>query len=186
LPLAREPDSESNPYAPPRAELAPAEPPDLLDLAEAEQLRLAHLPAEAAIGAIGLGCIIAAMLIVFLFYSYTTDENTVWQVFFAFMVVVAGIPSALGLGLLAYHARARWGAMAFLLLFGNVIGWLAWIEELPLALAIVVVPLTAMSVWILATRSASRICRRSYRRAVAMTPHIRRPAGLIWKDRRGN
>ncbi len=182
LPLARESDSESNPYAPPRAASAPAEPPDLLDAAEAEQLRRAHLPNEAAIRAVGLGCILAAPLIVFLFYRYTTDENTVWQVFFAFMVVVAAIPLALGFRLRAFRGGARWGAIAFLLLFGCLTGWLAWIGELSLGLAIVVVPLAVTGLGILATRSASTVCRRSYRRAVAMTPHIRRRKGLIRDD----
>jgi len=184
LPLAGEPDSESNPYAPPRAALAPAEPPDLLELAEAERLRLAHFPAEAAIRAIGLGCILAAPLIVFLFYWYTTDEHTLWAVFFAFMVVVAAIPAAVGLGLRAFRGWARWGATAFLLLLGCLVGWLALIKELPLSLALVVVPSTAVSLGILASRFASRVCRRSYRRAVAMTPHVRRRKGLIRNDRR--
>jgi len=172
--LAREPDSESNPYAPPRAELVP---PDPLDPAEAEQLRLAHLPNEASVRVTGLGCMLAAPLIVFLFYWYTTDEHTVWQVFFAFMVVIAAIPLALGLGLRAFRGWARWGAILFLLLCGCLTGWLASIGELPVILAIMVVPLTAVGVRILAGRSASSVCRKSYRRAVALTPHLRWRAG---------
>jgi hypothetical protein len=180
LALIHESDGEINPYAPPRADVVPPEPMELVDLAECGRLRSSYLGAESAVRTVGAGCILAAAAIVCLFYIHTTDERTVWPVFVAFMIVIGGIAATLGLGLRSCRGWARWGAIVLLPLATILLSWVCWLELLPLAIAVLLVPPMAIGLAVLASPSAAAVCRRSYRIAIQRTPHLRRPHWPIW------
>jgi hypothetical protein len=175
-----EPDQDRNPYAPPRAELVPPDEAIFADPAECERLRLPNLRTESRVRTVGLGWMLAAPVTICLFYLYTTDKDTVWPVFIAFMIVIGGIPTALGLGLRSYRGWARWGVILLSLPAAGLIGWLCWVGLLPTALDVLTVPPFCAGVVVLVSRSAAIVCRHSYRIAVRKTPHLRPPRRPMW------
>jgi hypothetical protein len=181
LELMNQPDEEANPYAPPRSAIGATAATSPADLAKRERLRRPRPRAETKVRIVGLGCMVAAVIIVLLFYLYTTNENTIWIVFAAFMAVGGGGPSILGAGLYFFHAWARWCAGLFLALCATVIAGLRWRRLPPLEWAVLNLPPMVMGLGVLASRPAGIICRRSYRIAVAKTPHLRRPLGPLWR-----
>ncbi len=73
-----------------------------------------HLWAESAIRLVSFECFLSGVVILALFYFYTTDERTVWPVFAAFMIVTFAIPAAFGAGLWCFRAWAHWGTALWL------------------------------------------------------------------------
>jgi hypothetical protein len=172
-------NDDTNPYAPPRARFGPPDAASLADALEFERLRMPHLWAESAIRLVSFECFLSGVVILSLFYFYTTDERTVWPVFAAFMIVTFAIPAALGAGLWSFRAWARWGTALWLSLGAALLGWLTWEELLPQALAALILPPAFLTLAFLFSRSAATVCRCSYRIAVKNTPGLHRPRKLV-------
>jgi hypothetical protein len=180
LALANPHDEEPNPYEAPRAEFAPPDAASLADALECERLRMPLLWAESAIRLASFECFLAGVVILSLFYFYTTDEGTVWPVFAAFMIVTFAIPAALGAGLWCFRAWARWGTALWLSLGAALLGWLTWQRFLPRTLALLILPPAFLTLAFLFSRTAATVCCRSYRIAVKNTPGLRRPRKLVF------
>ena len=172
-------NEETNPYAPPPAPFVPPDAAGLVDAGECERLRLPHLWVESAIRLVSFECFLAGAVILALFYFYTTDENTVWPVFAAFLIATCAIPAALGAGLWCFHAWARWGTALWLSLGAALLGWLTWQRFLPRTLAALILPPAFLTLAFLFSRSAATVCRSSYRIAVKNTSDLRRPRKLV-------
>jgi hypothetical protein len=175
---------EFNPYEAPQAPLKASGDAPAATLDEARRLRLLHLRAESSLRTIGLFWMLSVPVIPTFFYLFTTDERTVWPVFWAFMIPFSSIPLGLGLGL----RQLRKGALVTtIIVLGLIILIFAaaytshTLDTVYFGIQTLIVVLLLTCLFVVVSPLARKSCTPGYRSAVALTPEIVRPFSLVAK-----